>query len=174
MYINLVVRVIDIEEDLRRFTNSCDSLEGVAVAYEREIGQCIELVQVRTGEHEKVADHEVSGPCRQEVRERIKDIINALPFLSRDVVYLRGKGFESAARIELIDGNFVVRFHKRFVLRKTHVYNPLVFRKGAADIMGNKKEVVFDFIDLPDHVVAGTETVDDAVEAFEAGADSGQ
>ena len=40
--------------------------------------------------------------------------------------------------------------------------------------MGNKKEVIFDFIDLPDHIVAGTKTVDDAIEAFKTGADAGQ
>ena len=36
MHINLFVSVINIEENLRRFTNSCNSLEGVAVAYECE------------------------------------------------------------------------------------------------------------------------------------------
>ncbi|OPY91473.1 MAG: hypothetical protein A4E73_01984 [Syntrophaceae bacterium PtaU1.Bin231] len=174
MHAGLSLDVVDIQEDLGGFTDAGDGLEGVAAPKDGEIGHRVELEEVRAGDHEKIADHQVRCPREQQIREGIEDVEHVPPLLADDVVNLGGEGFEARVGVELVDGDLPGFLEQGRVAGKPHVDDPLVVVEGLPDEGGDKTPVVLDGIDLQDHVVACLQVAEDLVEPLDACADTGK
>ena len=66
-----------VDEELRRVPDRADGLGGVRRAQHREVGHRREPVEVRAGEHEEVAQHQVAVPVGHQVREAVEDVAGA-------------------------------------------------------------------------------------------------
>ena len=100
--------VVDVQQDLGGFADAGDGLEGVAAPQNGKIGHRVEFEQVRAGDHEEVADHQVRRPGQQQIREAVKDVEDVPSLLPDDVVNLGGEGFEARVGVELVDGDLPV------------------------------------------------------------------
>ncbi|OPY84406.1 MAG: hypothetical protein A4E72_02264 [Syntrophus sp. PtaU1.Bin208] len=159
MDVNPVFHIIDIQEDLGRFPYSGDGSKRMVVAQQGEVGDSVELVEVGAGDPEEIADHQICSPGGQKIRKGVKNIKDPFTFAGRDVVNIRRKRFEAALRIKVIKGNPPVLFQERLMLGKTQVNNFPVFRKGALHERLDKGTVVRDGVNLPDDIVADSQTV---------------
>ena len=169
----LSLEVVDVQKDLGGFTDAGHGLEGVAAPEDGKIGHRVELKQVRAGDHEKIADHQVRCPGQQQIREGIEDVEDVPSLLADDVVNLGGEGFEARVGVELVDGDLPGFLEQGGVAGKTHVDDPLVVVEGLSDKGGDKAPVILDGIDLQDHVVACLQVAEDLVEPLDACADAG-
>ena len=64
----------DVDQQLRRAADRRDGVERVSVPQKGEVGHRVEVVQVRAGDHEEVAQHQVAVPVGREVREAVEDV----------------------------------------------------------------------------------------------------
>ena len=160
----------DVDEELRRVPDRVDGLVGVAVAQHREVGDGVELVEVRAGHHEEVAEHEVRVPVGGEVREAVEHVVGAAPGLGDDAVDRGGEALEAERRREPVDLGALARLDERRVAREAEVDEPLARRARPRDERRDERDVLVDRVDLPDDVVAGEEPADHGVEGGEPGA----
>jgi len=172
MDVNPVFHMIDIQEDLGRFPNSGDGFKGVVIAQQGKIRYGIELVEVRAGDPEKIADHQIRGPGGQKIRKGIKHIKDPFSFTGRNIVNLGRKGLEAALSIETIDGNPPILFQERLMPGKAQINHFPVFRKGALNERRNKGLVVRDVVNLPYDIVADSQTIHNLIQTFKPRTDS--
>ena len=60
--IDRVVVFVKIKKQLRGFLNGTDRFRRVEIAVQKEIGQRLEIIQIRTGETEKISEHLIGEP----------------------------------------------------------------------------------------------------------------
>ena len=70
---------IDLNDHLRRFEDGMRRVEGMKVLLQRKIGDRVQLVEVRAGDHEEIAQHPVAEPVGRQIREQSKCNTPRLP-----------------------------------------------------------------------------------------------
>ena len=70
----------------------------VAVAQQREVGQRLQVVDVRAGEHEEVAQHPVAAPVLRQRREAVEDEVRPAARLADHAVDLGDELLEAGGR----------------------------------------------------------------------------
>ena len=169
MHVQVVLRIENVQEDLRRFPDTGYGPKGMTVPQDGKIGDRIELEEVRAGDQEEVSDHQVRGPGREEIGEAVKDVKSPLAGQRGDFVHLGCESFEPGARIQFVNGDRRVRFQKRPVLGETDVNDLLFVRKGPGHKRIDKTRIDFDVVYLPDHIVSDPEPVQEVIQAVHTG-----
>ena len=159
VYIHRAVAHVDVYQHLRRVPDAGCRLKRVPAAQEREIRHRVQLVQIGTGDAEKVAHHLVRVPGDLQLRKAVEDIERVRPLLSYPVINIHGEGFKALHRVELEDLEARLRAEELLVPGIVHVDEvPAVLESLPRE--GLCKDAVFlELRHLPDHVVAHADIV---------------
>ncbi|OPZ59164.1 MAG: hypothetical protein BWY87_01139 [Deltaproteobacteria bacterium ADurb.Bin510] len=161
--------VVEVDQHLGGLVDARDGLVVVAVSDQAEVGHGVELEEVGAGDHEEVADHQVGGPGREQVGEAVKDVEGLAALDGGDGVDLLREEFEAAGGAQLAALDAFVLVQDGRVFGEAHVDQPAAVCEGAGGKGAREEPVVVHAVNLPDHVVAQMQAVQDLVEALEAG-----
>ena len=84
--------------------------------------------------------------------KNIKDIAALLP---DDIVNLRREGFKAGVRVEFVNCDVSAGSQQRLMMGKTHVHHTFLIFQCGVHIGNDEGLVIFNIIDLHDHIVAG-------------------
>ena len=155
MDVELAAMVVDVEQDLRGLGHRIDRVAGMMALQQREVGDGLDVEQIRAGQHEEIAEHLVAVPIRREVREKIEEVVPAGAFASDDVMDLGDQGLEPVFRAEHVHRDAWSRLHQRRVPRKAEVGQPMAACHRVRHVRPDKRDVVVDRRHAPHDVVAG-------------------
>ena len=65
--IEIILKIIDVEQELGGLADPRDSLKRMLAAQDRKIGDGVELKKIGAGDHKEIADHHVSCPGGQKI-----------------------------------------------------------------------------------------------------------
>ena len=91
MNIVIAFKAVNINKDLRGLPDTGNGLKIMAVSQKRKIRHRVEFIKVRTGDEEKIPDHQISSPCRKQIRQAIKNIKSLFSDLADNIVDIPGK-----------------------------------------------------------------------------------
>ena len=83
LHVELALVAVDVEEELRGLLDGLQSVRRVVVAVEGEVGDRLQVVEVRAGEHEEVGQHLVGIPVGRQLRQAVEDVERARAGLLR-------------------------------------------------------------------------------------------
>jgi len=140
---------------------------GVEVAVKTEVGDRVHLVEVWTGEFEKVADHSVTVTGMREVREGVENEVMALALLSDYAVDFGNKVLETGIRVGPMDGDSLFLLKNGFMGAEPKVNDVISTGKLVLGEPSNKGNVVFYRIYSPEDIVSGIYTLNNSVQMQE-------
>lgn len=163
---------VHVDQHLRRLADARNRRKGVGVTNNGEVGDGFEFVEIRTGDAEEVADHQVGMPVGEQIGEAVEHVERPPAFPLDQPVDGRGEAFESPVSPELDDDGVRIRRKQRLVAAETDVDQfPSVPLRLPGEPRG-QSPVLPDLVDLPHDVVAEPQPVDDVVDSPDAGADA--
>jgi hypothetical protein len=160
-----VVVVVDIEKQLGGRGDGFRGAGGVLVPEQGEIGDGLQVVQVRARQHEEVAEHLVGVPVDGKVRKAVEDVERAAAGFAEDLVHRRDEVLEPLFRIELVDRGHLAGVEQGGVAGETEVDDLASGRPGGLAEGRDERLVFLDGLDLPDDVVADQDAVEHLVKA---------
>ncbi len=160
----------DVDQQLRRAADRRDGVERVSVAQKGEVGHRVEVVQVRAGDHEEVAQHQVAVPVGREVREAVEDVEGTGPGLLDHLVDPGGERLEAHFGMKGVDLRPDPPVDELRVAGEAEVDEPFSAGDRVANERVDERAVVVDDVHLPDDVVARQDPREDPVEAGQPGA----
>ncbi len=169
MNIDRALNMIDIQQQLGCAANAGDGLKRVIIAEQGKIGNGIQFIQIRAGDHKEIADHQVRRPGRQQVRQAVKDIKGAFALLRNDGMNLGGKRLKSGICIQFNDSQAGLRFEEWFMLGKPHVNHLAVFPDSPLHVGDYKLLVLDEVVDLPDDVIAVLKPAQHVIQMIKSG-----
>ena len=110
-----------VQQELRRLRDCPRRVRRVAVPQQAEIGDGLEIVEVRAREHEEVGEHLVGVPVDREVGKTVEDIERSPSRLFDHAVDARDEALEAVFRSKLVDLRSEIAWEKRLVLREPEV-----------------------------------------------------
>ena len=103
MDVEFAVDLVEVQKQLGRFADPGNRRIGGDIADNCKIGDRVQLVEIRAGHFEEIADHQVRMPVLQQVRQAVKDIKGLFAGRLDQMMDLGGKAFEALAGIEQVD-----------------------------------------------------------------------
>ena len=159
----------DVHQDLGGAAHRVHGLGGVVAGEQREVGHRVELVQVRAGDHEEVAQHEVAVPVGGEIAEAVEDVERARSGRLDGAVDGVGEALEPERRRDAVDLGARRLVEQGLVAGEAEVDDAAPLGAGPGHEGQDERRVVVEVLDLPDHVVARPESLQDVVEGGDAG-----
>ena len=132
-----------VQQKLGRLPDAGDGVEGMPAPQHGEVGHRVQLEQVRAGDAEEVAHHQVGVPHRLKLRQAVEHV-EGVPARAGDlVVDGHGEGLEARVRIELhhLNAGQVVQY-RRMLGEADVEYVPPVLLRLLDERHGEKPEFV--------------------------------
>jgi len=103
MDIQLAIDLIKVEQQLGCLADPGNRRIGGDIADNCKIGDRVQLVEIRAGHFEEIADHQVRMPVLEQIGQAVKDIKGLFTGRLDQMMDLGGKAFEALAGIEQVD-----------------------------------------------------------------------
>ena len=155
-----------IQKELRRLADPRDRVKRVPPPHDREIGHSIQLKQIRTGHPEEVSHHQIRIPDGLQFGQAVEDIERVPPVSCDLIVDSHRKAFKSCIRIKF---HHLYLFQDlrlcqdRLVLGKPDIDDIAVVFDRLLHIWDGKKPKLIEVCDLPYHIVAHADVVQDLI-----------
>ncbi len=140
------------------------------VFQQREIGDRVQLVQVRACDHEEVAQHPVAEPVCRQVRQAVEDVKGAHPLAFDHIEDASEKPLEPVLGIEGVNLSLRARRQERRVRSEAEVDEAAPEASRLAAERLQQWLVVLEAVHFPNHVVTRPQALEDAVQARASGA----
>ncbi len=163
MDIERTLMAVDVKQELRGVPDGGYRAVRMAPSQQREVGDCVELAQVGTGDHEEVAQHHVAAPVRGEIGEAVEQVIGAAAGARDDAMDLRRECLEADRRIQAVGLHARVRRDQLNVTLEVEVDELAALPKRFLAVGAHKGQVILDGGNLPDKVVAGNQPSENAI-----------
>ena len=115
--------VVNIEEQLRCLGNRCGRQSGMMIPQQSEIRNRLQVIQIRTCQHEEVREHLVAVPVGYQVREAIKDIIGSQSEALDNVVNLGQERFKAFLRTQIDNRHTRIVGDQRLMPGKAEIHH---------------------------------------------------
>ena len=160
---------VQLQEQLCRLGDGADGPGTMIVAEKREISHRLQVVEVRAGEREEVAQHRVRVPVGGQFRHAVEDVECAAAGVFDHGVDPGDEGLETLGRVQLVNLDPAVDADERRMAGKAKVddLSPGL-QPGPAEGLDHG-QVVADSIHLPNNIVAGQNALEHLVQAGQAG-----
>ena len=168
--IELILLPIYLNDDLGRRENRVGGMEGMQVLLQCKIGDRVQFVEVRTRNHEEVAQHPVAEPVRRQVGQTVENIKCARPGLLDHIQDFAQKPLEALLRVQVVNLRAAVLGQQRRVAGKPEIDQLAPEAFGLAAKRTDHREVVRYAVHFPHHIVARPEPLQHAIQAWHAGA----
>ena len=164
---------VDVQQELRGVPDGGHRAVGMAPSQQREVGDGVELAQVRTGDHEEVAQHHVAAPIRGEIGEAVEQVKGAASGARDDAMDLRRECLEADRRVQAVGLHARVRRDQLNVALEVEVNELAALPKRFLAIGAYKGQVILDRANLPDQVVAENQPFENAIQSRQSGTGMG-
>ena len=94
---------MNIDHDLSGAGDGVGGHRGMMVAQQGEIGDGVQTVKKRTGQHEKIAEHAVAVPVHGQFGQAVEDITGAAARLFDMIESGGDKPLETVFRVQVVD-----------------------------------------------------------------------
>ena len=133
-----------------------------------EVGDGVEFEQVGAGDLEEVPDGQIAAPGVEQRGQRVENVERAEPDLGDDLVHRAGEVLETQGRVQSVHLDAVEIVQQGAMLAEAQVDQSAALGSGPFGERLDELAVLGQVVDLPDHVVAEPQAVEDAVEAGDA------
>ncbi|MHC4991879.1 MAG: hypothetical protein ACYTGC_12955 [Planctomycetota bacterium] len=164
-----VIVVEDVEEQLGGRRDGLGGAGRVLVPEQGEVGDGLQVVQVRACQHEEVAEHLVGVPVHGKVGQAVEDVERPAAGFTQDIVNGGDEVLEALLRIELVDCGHLAFVEQGGVVGEAEVDELAPRGPGRLAEGPDERLVLLDGLDLPDDVVADQNAVQHLVQAGEPG-----
>ena len=164
VYVHPVPHVVDVEEHLRRIADAGDGTVRVPAAGQGEVGDCVQLEEVRARGLEEGGQQLVGGPLAGQRRQVVEHVERARPVLVQGAVHGAAEPVEPEVGIDGGNGQAGLLAEDGGVRGKAKVDDRMALSDPRGGERGGKVAVFVLGIHLPDHVVAQTELADEAIQ----------
>jgi hypothetical protein len=140
----------------------------MSVTKQGKIGNCVHTSQIRTGKHEKIAQHAVRVPVRRKITQTIKQVATTLAMLMNNGMYFKNKIFKTLLWVHTISSAGLVFPEQKLMPGKPDINERNIIKFTISLIGQNKPEILVYAINLPYYVVPGSETVNSFIKAWKS------
>ena len=152
--VQLILMAVDIVEQLGGVDDRRGGVERMMAAQQGEIGHRFQIVQIRAGQHEEIAQHLVAVPVGDQIGQAVEHVVGPASGLFDGFVN------DGQERLEAIAGIEHLHFHPRPFRHQRRMASEMEIHQLAAPGAGvlaerfNQRHVIINAIHLPDDVIA--------------------